>query len=550
MYYLGYRKNANGDNVILSSLPQGITDYFKWDITIATGGGLRIQNKKNSKYLSSGNLSAEVSTTEFQGSTATASASYSAQVWRVVEKTDYYEVESLSVSDCLLGVNKTILPQINDTNSHFENPEDFIYNTNTDEFVEIDESGLITGKKAGLTSISITHKTTGINTSFDIETNTTAIIIVPGFMGSELRFGNRVVWPVISGFNIDDGIDIVEGGHIAENINYLKCDEYGESEYQLQPYNNDNFGALDTYDELYIDLQNKYNTIYYDITFFAYDWRMPSNASADSLNNFIADRQYGSVILIAHSMGGLVVSSYLKRWQPSQTIVENTIFIGTPFEGSVQAADLLINHNAKSVITEFLDIPLVNLEKIAADLLLPLKDVLGNCPSLYEMMPTQRYIEEYQKKYLIINTNYIDNEICQRYSDVTDYYDLWLNNFNSDLMSNAHAFHDSLYANDEHISQSVDSYYIVGYNISTVMQLTYDSMSATATETMEGDGVVPLYSANLNGQYGQNTYYVSNLGHTSLVRTDKTLLMISNIIDGYPNEMPSGISKNYNIGGV
>lgn len=550
MYYLGYRKNANGDNVILSSLPQGITDYFKWDITIATGGGLRIQNKKNSKYLSSGNLSAEVSTTEFQGSTATASASYSAQVWRVVEKTDYCEVESLSVSDCLLGVNKTILPQINDTNSHFENPEDFIYNTNTDEFVEIDESGLITGKKVGITSISITHKTTGINTSFNVETNKTAIIIIPGFMGSELSFGNRVVWPVNSGVIMEDGIDTAEGLHIAENVSYLMCDQYGESEYQIQPYNNDNFGALDTYDDLYIDLQGKYNATYYDITFFAYDWRMPSNASATSLNNFIAARQYESVILIAHSMGGLVVSSYLTQWQSSQTIVEKTIFIGTPFEGSVQAADLLINHNAKSVITEFLDIPLVNWEKIAADLLLPLKDVLGNCPSLYEMMPTQRYIEEYQKKYLIINTNYINNETCQLYNVVNAYYTKWLVNFNTGLMANAHAFHNSLYVNGEHISQSVDSYYIVGYNISTEMQLTYDSMSATATETMEGDGVVPLYSANLNGQYGQNTYYASNLGHTSLVKADDTLLMISNIIDGCPENLPDGISKDYNIGGV
>ena len=117
-------------------------------------------------------------------------------------------------------------------------------------------------------------------------------------------------------------------------------------------------------------------------------------------------------------------------------------------------------------------------------------------------------------------------------------------------MSNAHAFHNSLYVNGEHISQSVDSYYIVGYNISTEMQLTYDSMSATATETMEGDDVVPLYSANLNGQYGQNTYYASNLGHTSLVKADDTLLMISNIIDGCPENLPDGISKDYNIGGV
>jgi len=74
---------------------------------------------------------------------------------------------------------------------------------------------------------------------------------------------------------------------------------------------------------------------------FGYDWRQSSLDTAKRLANFVEYLKEKLSVkkfnFIAHSMGGMVLSSYLKTLQGNYDSIENVIFAVTPFRGSIQA---------------------------------------------------------------------------------------------------------------------------------------------------------------------------------------------------------------------
>lgn len=112
---------------------------------------------------------------------------------------------------------------------------------------------------------------------------------------------------------------------------------------------------------------------------FPYDWRRDNRASARKLQRFVNDKLHlwrkhtgnseAKVILVAHSMGGLVSRYYLELlggWQDCSMLVT----FGTPFRGSLNALDSLSNGVSKGL-------GLVNLSKL-----------LRSCTSVYQLLPT------------------------------------------------------------------------------------------------------------------------------------------------------------------
>ncbi len=75
---------------------------------------------------------------------------------------------------------------------------------------------------------------------------------------------------------------------------------------------------------------------------YCYDWRRSVFVAADMLNAFL--RGLGTVqagrkvILVCHSMGGLVASAYAARHQNWDTVVEHCVFVGSPLGGAYSAA--------------------------------------------------------------------------------------------------------------------------------------------------------------------------------------------------------------------
>jgi pimeloyl-ACP methyl ester carboxylesterase len=119
---------------------------------------------------------------------------------------------------------------------------------------------------------------------------------------------------------------------------------------------------------------------------FPYDWRLSNRHSARRLAEFIKPRleawrkTHGAdarVVLVAHSMGGLVARYFLEvldggHWRDCRALLT----FGTPYRGSLSAVNFLANGYKKWAIR-----------------LCTLTEVMRSCPSVYELLPTYRAIE-------------------------------------------------------------------------------------------------------------------------------------------------------------
>jgi pimeloyl-ACP methyl ester carboxylesterase len=119
---------------------------------------------------------------------------------------------------------------------------------------------------------------------------------------------------------------------------------------------------------------------------FPYDWRLSNRHSARRLAEFIKPRleawraTHGAdarVVLVAHSMGGLVSRYYLEvldggHWRDCRALMT----FGTPYRGSLNAVNFLANGFKKLGVR-----------------LSDLTEVVRSCPSVYELLPTYRAIQ-------------------------------------------------------------------------------------------------------------------------------------------------------------
>jgi hypothetical protein len=117
---------------------------------------------------------------------------------------------------------------------------------------------------------------------------------------------------------------------------------------------------------------------------FPYDWRLSNRHSAEQLRDFVKTRLErwrtasngapdAKVMLLAHSMGGLVSRYYLEvldGWRDCRALIT----FGTPYRGAVNAMDFIANGYKAS----FLD----------------MTAVLRSCPAVYELLPVYKALSE------------------------------------------------------------------------------------------------------------------------------------------------------------
>lgn len=121
---------------------------------------------------------------------------------------------------------------------------------------------------------------------------------------------------------------------------------------------------------------------------FPYDWRLsvPTNASllADAAEQHLQQwRQHpqgssnAALILIAHSMGGLVARYFTERLG-GNGVVGQTVTLGTPFNGAVKAAHLLNSGRGAPV-----PLPRARLRALVATL-----------PGVHDLLPSYRCVDD------------------------------------------------------------------------------------------------------------------------------------------------------------
>ena len=381
-----------------------------------------------------------------------------------------------------------------------------------------------------------------------------AIIIVPGVMGTELELSSTQnglasgtkVWPP---YQEGDAID----SSVVKKLTMIKCNNNGESVYNLRVRNN-NFGALNDYETLYTELNNSYHSTH-DVIFFAYDWRKPNSESGNLLRSKI--NEYDSVVIVAHSMGGLVTSHMLKNIS-IRSKVDKVITLGTPYLGSLEMLPVMsFGH------FNYIDIALSDLPKPVAwiakeGLLYPqLQAISVNIPSLYELLPTKKFFSLGDRHYYSIK-DLLGIQNFTTFEDTRFWFPKSPGNsigeFNLNLFDNATTRHDSLWNSNTHVTSNVNTYYIAGENQNTMRTYTFNQVltSYSTTSVAAGDGTVLSYSATMNDIYSSKSFFV-NANHSNIVKFNGSgnnpniIGFIKNLINGNTSTTNTDINSTPNI---
>ncbi|MGL5832812.1 MAG: lipase/acyltransferase domain-containing protein [Waterburya sp.] len=231
------------------------------------------------------------------------------------------------------------------------------------------------------------------------------IVILPGILGSVLQkdgkdlwaVSGQAIWQVLTktgetihdlklsqddpeAENLGDGIratSMIQDTHLIPG--FWKIDGYTKTERLIT----DNFAV--TPGDIYNDPDDRAANFYQ----FPYDWRRDNRANARILKKLIDKRLKcwrensgaadAKVILLAHSMGGLVSRYYLEvleGWRDSRALFT----FGTPYRGSLNAVNFLANGYKK--------------------LFLDLTEVMRSLTSIYQLLPIYEVVkidESYQR---------------------------------------------------------------------------------------------------------------------------------------------------------
>ena len=341
------------------------------------------------------------------------------------------------------------------------------------------------------------YNETSTTGSFSIkaEKETKAIVIIPGILGSSLYNTSTYdkVWL-----------------H-AINFSSMALSENGNSVMPITSMNSDNYGVMDMYKYLYNRLKTAYSS-QFDVIFYDYDWRMSNATAASNLETRLS--AYSEVVLVAHSMGGLVASKYLSNSAANRNKTAGLITLGTPFVGSAKAINAmetgeLIDKNFAGIDVYFFKTTVRNMSK--------------NSYAAYQLLPTSNYrskTDEYPVKHN--GTYYSTAETILKNTP-------WSKMSNGTLkpqFAAASTFHSSLLnSSGQHIKDTsgVYTYTIATYGFNTITCANYDSnYNISLSFSNDGDGTVLRRSAG-NG-IPNKIFYSAN--HTDMLDEPEVVDMV------------------------
>lgn len=214
------------------------------------------------------------------------------------------------------------------------------------------------------------------------------IILLPGILGSALAREGRSVWDIDVGA-IGNAIFSLGG-----SIHDLTLSSDSSTNDRVKPthllanaHMIPGLWKIDGYSGLVEFMYSNFEVVPGENFFeFPYDWRLDNRISAQHLSSAVQEwleswrGRYPNarLILIAHSMGGLVARYFLEAlegWRDTKMLIT----LGTPHRGSVKALDALVNGLSK---------------RLGPVTLLDLTNFVRSCPSVYQLLPTYPCVGE------------------------------------------------------------------------------------------------------------------------------------------------------------
>ena len=373
------------------------------------------------------------------------------------------------------------------------------------------------------------------------------IIIIPGVGGSELDAWaagtSREVWPAPGGTRISQVIvnawDLVSKADMS--ILRMNADGTGPEDPSVYVFASDllRTGLSNFYGGLVQFFESKGYIEGQSLFVFPYDFRQDNSLHLAQLDQLIDQARIANssekVILVAHSMGGLIATAYVNSNSNYAEKVDSIITIGTPFWGSPKCYYAITQGYALG--NAFVDPK-------------QMKSMAINWPACYELLPRQPFIVTQNGGYLTLGQAF---SIAYN-APYTE--ERWT--FNSAILNKAYSF-NSLIGTPEnpYIPSNVKLYTIIGYGTQSLNGYemrapTNDEITSHMTVNIDGnevvlvpqfsdgDGTVQLWGAENNAATAQ--YYVktdpSYLGesamHAKLPNNSKVQNVIWNIIRGNP----------------
>lgn len=346
------------------------------------------------------------------------------------------------------------------------------------------------------------------------------IIFIPGIMGTELFEGGEAFKKPIKRW-------------INPDIRYLNRVKLDEKSYNtVTPGNPMKYGLT-----LFKGSIEKF-TVYKDILSsleiladedtkiipFGYDWRKEIIKDiVPKLHKRLESLKGEEVIIVAHSMGGLVTKSYIEWCKENNKShgISKVITLATPWKGSPRAYQVL-KYGLK--LKQYL--PSIEVARKLAQ----------TFPSVYQLLPSEQFCREL----LYVR----DSEKLYNWSESFD--QLYLNN--DLILKNGKDLNKSLYdfisppwpSDIEHIN-------MVGVTQGTLGIVNTNKLSKYIHKDigpLDGDGTVPLYSALPNPSWDDSKVYYVEANHQGIVLHKETLNLINNIILGEIINLNS-ISESY-----
>jgi len=283
----------------------------------------------------------------------------------------------------------------------------------------------------------------------------------------------------------------------------LRSNENGIPEHHLLPTGRpDNYGMLNYYREMYRFFAN--NSFFphnrYEVILFTYDWRLSSEHTAELLEHRLRGKE--DVVLVAHSMGGLVASSFLARSQFNRNRVNGFYAFGTPFLGSSKAIE---GFETGRILPSIIGVLTGG----------PMRRIAANTPSIFELMPTSRHGSfmhlppEWRYPH---ESAFINGRTWARRADGTI----------KPMRFGALAFHNSLMVGSSHIANTVNAMYVIGTDIPTYHRARFertgnDSYQLIGFDRISGDGTVTVVSASNERNFSSsNTILIPDGEHNRI----------------------------------
>ncbi len=145
---------------------------------------------------------------------------------------------------------------------------------------------------------------------------------------------------------------------------------------------------------------------------FCYDWRRSVQDCADNLHTFLntleTQNENGRIMLVCHSMGGLVASAYAASYPEWKEKIASCVFVGSPLGGSFSVAQAILGKSpAFAKMDKFsLTENMLHFQEMAATFrglidMLPNPDVINGVTDLYtqdgwpgEVKPKQEWLDQ------------------------------------------------------------------------------------------------------------------------------------------------------------